>query len=353
MKSIIFTGGGTGGHVFPALALIENLQKDGYEISWIGSKSGIEYQIVQKYNIKFYSIPSGKLRRYFSLLNFIDIFKIIAGFIASFFILLSHKPNLIFSKGGYVTVPPVLIGRLFGIKIFTHESDFSPGLATRINSRFVNKILVPYPETKEYFKEPIKSKVVVTGNPVRVDFYHADRKKGLEIVGFNNTKPLLVVLGGSLGAKEINDLIFESKDELLKKYNIFHQMGEQNFIESSTVGYKSVPFIKENMAHIIKAADLVISRAGAGFIWEFITVGVPSLLIPLIAGSRGDQVLNAEYFQKLGMVKVLKGTDVTQKRFLEELDDYFLNSKEEMVKSISNFSQDSAQLICSLIKESL
>ena len=351
MKRVVFTGGGTGGHVYPAIALIERLKSEGYDISWIGSKSGIEYQIISKLGIKFHSVPSGKLRRYFSLLNFIDLFKISAGFIASFFILIRLKPDLIFSKGGYVTVPPLFIGHLLGIKTFTHESDYSPGLATRINSKFADKIFVPYPETKEFFTSPIKEKVVVTGNPVRSDFYSPDKEIGQKIMGFENSKPILLVLGGSLGAKEINDLILTSKSDLLEKYNIFHQMGDKNYIKSDSEGYVSIPFIKENMAHIIKAADLVISRAGAGFIWEFITVGKPALLIPLIVGSRGDQVLNAEYFSKLGMVKVLQGEDVKKEKLLAELDHFFNVSKADMEQAIESFTEDAAENICSIIKE--
>lgn len=354
MKRLIFTGGGTGGHVYPALALIENLQKDGYDISWIGSRSGIEYKIIKKMNIKFYSIPCGKLRRYFSLLNFIDIFKIAFGFIFSLIIFLVKKPDLIFSKGGYVTVPPILAGRLLGIKSITHESDYSPGLATRINSRFVDCIFVPYSETREYFSNKLKDKVVVTGNPVRSDFFNPDRNKGLEIMGFENDNPVILVLGGSLGAKEINDLILESRAELTKKYNIYHQMGSNNYIASNNNNYKSIPFIRENMSDIIKAADLVISRAGAGAIWEFVTVGTPSLLIPLTVGSRGDQVLNANYFSEKGAAMVLKDKDVTSNNLNKLLNSYFSDTREVMKKSIEEFSKiNYTEQICKLIKEKI
>jgi len=335
-RKVFFTGGGTGGHVFPALAIIDELDKSVYDIAWIGSKKGMEYKIITDAGIKFYSIPSGKLRRYFSILNLLDIFKIIAGFFASFILLAKQRPELVFSKGGYVTVPPIIAAKILNIKSITHESDMTPGLATRINSRFVNKILLPYENTRKYFKDSMKEKIIVTGNPVRKDFFYADNTIGKEIMGFNNSKPVLLILGGSLGAQEINDLISESLDLLLEEFNIYHQMGEANFKESEKDNYKTVPFIKRDIAHLIAASDIVISRSGASAVWEFASVGVPSILIPLIAGSRGDQLFNANYAVEKNISLILKGNDVNISNLLELINLIKLK-RGEMINSMNEF----------------
>lgn len=351
-KHIVFTGGGTGGHVYPALAVIEKLNKYGYKISWIGSRKGIEYKIISNKGIDFYSIPCGKLRRYFSLRNFVDLFKIFFGFIKSLILLKKLKADLIFSKGGYVTVPPIVAAKFLKIRSVTHESDFDPGLATRLNSKFVENIYVPYKETKEMFSQPIKDKVKVTGNPVRNDFFKPDKEKGLKVMGFKDKKPVILVLGGSLGAKEINDLMLSCKDELTKKYSVYHQMGEKNFTEINEDHYITKPFIHENMADIIKAADIVISRSGAGAIWEFITVGTPSILIPLTAGSRGDQLRNANYFKEKGVAFVLHGKDVVKDNLLSILEEFFYDGNkykmEEKAKELGR--TDCAENICSLLR---
>lgn len=348
-KRIFFTGGGTGGHVFPAIAIIKNLQKEGYDITWIGSKSGIEYKIIKNENIRFVSVPSGKLRRYFSVLNFIDLFKIAAGFLISFFVMLKERPDVLFSKGGYVTVPPVITASLLKIPTLTHESDMSPGLATRINSRFVNKVLLPYEETVKYFSESMKNKVVVTGNPVREDFYNTDRENGLKLMGFDKNKPVILVLGGSLGAKEINDLVGEAATVLLDRYNIYHQMGTGNFTQSKTEGYKTVPFISSGIADIIAAADIVISRSGAGAVWEMATVGSPSIYIPLKAGSRGDQALNAAYAEKANWAVILE--DVTIQGLMNEITN-IENSYDTMVSGMKVLKDKrSSVIIADLIKE--
>ncbi|MGL1892067.1 MAG: undecaprenyldiphospho-muramoylpentapeptide beta-N-acetylglucosaminyltransferase [Spirochaetaceae bacterium] len=353
-KHIIFTGGGTGGHVYPVLSIIDSLIEDGYKVSWIGSKKGIEYKIISDKQIKFYSIPCGKLRRYFSLLNFIDIFKIFAGFIKSFFILLSAKPDFIFSKGGYVSVPPIIVGRLLKIKSVTHESDFSPGLATKINSKFVNKIFIPYVETKDYFNKSLHDKIIVTGNPVREDFFNTNKQNGLDIMDFSTNKPIILILGGSLGAKEINDVILDCASELKDKYNIYHQMGDKNYLEIDEESYKTVSFINNSMADIIKAADLIISRSGASAIWESITVGTPSLFIPLTGGSRGDQVLNANYFKKQGLALVLKDEQVNKNELIKTIDDYFSINRKEIEFNISKIEKKNcAEVICNIIKEFL
>lgn len=352
-KHIVFTGGGTGGHVYPALSIIEILKDEGYKISWIGSKKGIEYQIISKENIDFYSIPCGKLRRYFSLRNFLDLFKIFLGFIRSLYLLKRLKPDCLFSKGGYVTVPPVIASKLLNIKSFTHESDFDPGLATRINSKFVNKVFLPYNETMDYLPTAVRSKAVVTGNPVRKAFYSSNPELGKEKMGFKNDKPIILVIGGSLGAKQINDLMFESKEDIEPMYNVYHQMGDKNFIEVNEESYKTVPYIHDNISDIISASSIVVSRSGAGSLWEFSTIGKGMILIPLGSGSRGDQIKNANYFEKKGAAIVLTGDNVNKTFLVNSLKKVIDNNE---IESLSNRSKEiiesnSALKISQIIKE--
>lgn len=351
-KHIIFTGGGTGGHVYPAIALIDILKKDGYTISWIGSKSGIEYPIIKELNIDFYSIPCGKLRRYFSFRNFLDLFKISFGLLKSLLILAKLKPDAIFSKGGYVTVPPIVASKLLKIKSFTHESDFDPGLATRINSKFVDHIFIPYIESKEFFNKALHNKLTVTGNPVRGNFFNPSKDNGTKIMGFKNDKPTVLVLGGSLGAKEINDLILNNNDIISSNFNIYHQMGKKNYVEINKESYKTVPYI-QNMADIISSATIVISRSGAGAIWEFITLGKPMILIPLTKGSRGDQLKNASYFEEKKAAYVLAGDDVNSKNLMALLEN--LSDKDVLDELTLNSTKlgkvNCAENICKIIKE--
>lgn len=329
--TVAFAGGGTGGHIYPGLAIADELKelckkKDvPLNLVWIGNCSKMDRNIVES-NLglddlpsvnKFYGIPSGKLRRYFSLKNFTDLFKIAAGCIASFFILLKEKPVVLFSKGGFVSVPPCVVAKLLGIKVYTHECDFTPGLATKINSRFATKILLSYEETKEFMQKDFAEKALVTGNPVRPVFYSTDAKIGKDFVNFGyskKTKPVLFVMGGSLGAKQINDLVFENIEFLCKRFYVVHQTGIKNqdsipvIPDSVLDSYRQFPFIYEQMPHVMEYADVILSRAGANSLWECAVLKKPVVLIPLCgSGTRGDQVDNAEFFEKKGAAIVLKG----------------------------------------------
>jgi len=322
IKSVIVcTGGGTGGHVFPGLAVIKEL-KTRYDskVFWIGSKKGIEKAIIERSGIPFHGIPSGKLRRYFSLKNIFDIFRIFGGLFSSFFILRKIKPDALFSKGGYVSVPPVIAAGLLKIPVITHESDVDPGLATRINSRFADKICVSWEETFQFFSENIRHKLQLTGNPVREEFMDGDAEKGREILGFPKDGFCILILGGSLGARQINLLVREMLPDLLGKAYIVHQTGEEMYAESSAEGYKTFPFIYEELPDIFAAADIIISRAGANILSEGAALGKPFILIPLSgSGTRGDQVRNAGLFTEKGAALMFMDEDVKTEKITPEI----------------------------------
>lgn len=331
MKKIVFTGGGTGGHIYPGLAVVDELKRisadkgtDPFEIIWIASKKKIDRDIIEKAGTvdRFYAVPCGKLRRYISWENFTDLFRIAAGFFASFFILLKEKPAFLFSKGGFVSVPPCIAAKILHIPVFTHECDVSPGLATRLNSKSAEKVLVSFEKTVSFFSEEKRQNVVVTGNPVRPVFYTSDPAKGREFLGFKaqpekDEKPVLLVAGGSLGAQQINQLVTDNLDWLCNKWKVVHQTGalwadqhpdmmSRDFHED----YYPYAFIYQEMPDVLKAADVILSRAGANFLWEASVSGKPLILIPLSgSGTRGDQVDNAALFASKNAAVVLGGRD--------------------------------------------
>ena len=328
MNKIVFTGGGTGGHIFPGLAVVDELRRinGARDIAWIGSSSGIDRSIVEGHGITFYGIPTGKLRRYASWRNLTDMFRILAGFFAALRLLSKLKPTLVFSKGGFVSVPPCFAARVLGIPVITHECDFSPGLATRINSRSAESIFVSYGETKKAFPERLKKKITVTGNPVRSVFYSASAAKGRVFLGCPDSDlPVLLILGGSLGARQVNDMVLSSLDALCSRFIVVHQTGPENAdqVAGSDASfppgrYKAYPFIKAEMPDVLAAASLVIARSGANTVWECAASGKPMVLVPLEKGSsRGDQVENARYFVSRGAAVMLTGTEATGERLAE------------------------------------
>lgn len=310
MKKVAFTGGGTGGHIYPGLAVISRLH-DVFPCSvfWIGSNVGMDKSIVESAGIPFYGIPSGKLRRYFSLQNMIDVFKILFGFLKARRILKKEKPDLLFSKGGFVSVPPCMAARSLGIPVFSHESDFSPGLATKINLWVTNTLFTAYEETINMLPEKYRSKAHAAGNPVRKEFYRADAEKGKAFAGIQNDLPIVLVLGGSQGALEINELICGALNELTKHFSVIHQTGA-NCNAVSRNNYFPYQYIKDEMPDVLAAADIIVGRSGAGTVWESSSLGKPMLLIPLAgSGTRGDQVENARRFENAGAAIVLNDKD--------------------------------------------
>ena len=325
MKTVVFTGGGTGGHIYPGLAVADELKKldPALRIVWFGSSSGRDREMVCANKNErglpsadsFVGIPSGKLRRYFSLSNVLDLFKVIAGFFVSLFYLAKIKPAAVFSKGGFVSVPPCAAAKFLRVPVYTHECDFSPGLATRINSRFASRILLSYEESRRFFPERMRNMLLVTGNPVRPVFYTADAEKGLLFLGLAHTehKPILLVLGGSSGARQINNLVFENIDWLCERFTVVHQTGKGADFEKARAlaesaercRYMPYDFIYNDMPDVLCACDIVFSRSGANTLWESAVCAKPMLLLPLAgSGTRGDQAENAAWFEKRGAALV-------------------------------------------------
>jgi UDP-N-acetylglucosamine--N-acetylmuramyl-(pentapeptide) pyrophosphoryl-undecaprenol N-acetylglucosamine transferase len=322
MKRIIFTGGGTAGHVFPGLAVARLLkEKLPCSLFWIGKASSMEQDIVRSAKIQFLPIPAGKLRRYFSLWNFIDFFMFLAGIFCSFIYLLIKRPVLVFSKGGFVSVPPVIAAKLLKIPCITHESDFDPGLATKINAYFSGKILTSFKQSINFFPKSMKRKVVYSGNPVRPEILKGNAREGKSLINCPPERKLILILGGSQGSAHINNFISLIIEELEKKYFIVHQTGEKNIQSQKKLAYYyTSPFLKAELPHILAAADLVISRAGANTLWELAATGTPSLLIPLgTTGSRGDQLRNADIFKEAGASVVIFEESVTAQNLLETI----------------------------------
>lgn len=333
------TGGGSAGHVTPNLALIPKLKKLGYEIQYIGTEKGIERKIIEREGIKYSIISSGKLRRYLDLKNLSDPFKVIKGVFQASRIIKREKPNIVFSKGGFVSVPVVIGAYLNRVPVIIHESDITPGLANKISIPFSTKVCVTFPESLKHIKG---DKGVLTGTPIRENLFKGSGLKGRQICGFGNDKPILMVIGGSLGSKVINDAVRKEIDALLKKYYIIHICGKGNLDKSlsSKKGYIQFEYVSEELPHLMAAADMFISRAGANVIFELLALKKPNLLIPLSAkASRGDQILNAKSFEKSGYSLVLQEEKINETSLAKCLDTLY----KERNTYINNMNNSSAR----------
>ena len=342
---VAITGGGTGGHVYPALSVVRMLRrlKPNATFMWMGTHGGMERSIVRKYGIRYFAIPAGKFRRYISFRNVTDLVRIAAGLAASLVILLRNRPDLLFAKGGYVTVPPVVAAKLLGIPIVTHESDLDPGVSTRLNARFAQTILVSYERSIACFSSRLRNRVVVAGIPIRPEIEAADRELGVRwivkalgspmrtIVPANTAisatpqacgslsgdtiappipRLILLVLGGSQGALQLNSLVEESISALRKRWIVVHQTGKSSPTMLVRDGYIRTPFLSAEYADVLAAADCVVCRAGATTIWECAYLKRPMILVPLgRAASRGDQIRNAEYFDRRSGARILSPTN--------------------------------------------
>lgn len=351
MKHIVLTGGGTAGHVTPNIALIPRLKELGYQISYVGSYEGIEKKLIEELGIPYYGISSGKLRRYFDLKNFSDPFRVLKGFGQARKLLKELKPDVVFSKGGFVTVPVVIAAKKCRIPAIIHESDMTPGLANKLCLSSAAKICCNFPETVNSLP---KDKAVLTGTPIRQELMDGDKETAREFCGFTDEKPVLMVIGGSLGAASVNENIRKILPELLKDFQVIHLCGKGKTDESlkSTEGYVQFEYIREELPDLFALADIVISRAGANAICELNALKKPNLLIPLSANaSRGDQILNARSFERQGFSMVMEEEEITEQSLLEAVHKLYVN-RQSYINAMSNSRHmDSIHQITSIIEE--
>lgn len=321
-KKIVLTGGGSGGHVVPNLALIPYLQEKGYEVHYIGTEDGIEKQLVT--DVPYHSIRAGKLRRYLSKENIKDIFKTFKGISDAKKVLKQIQPSVVFCKGGFVSVPVAMAAHSLKIPVVLHESDYTPGLANKLCTPKANKICLSFDAEKEKYGD----KAVVTGSPIRKELMSGDKAKGLDFLGFNDEKPVLLVMGGSLGAGALNTTIDNNIDKLTEKFQVVHLRGKGHLNESldNKEGYRQFEYISKEIPDIFACSDIIFSRAGANAVFEFLALAKPALLIPLpLSQSRGDQILNAKYFAKNGYSKVIEEEKLTDEIFIKEIEDLYMN----------------------------
>lgn len=344
IKKIVLTGGGTAGHVTPNIALLPVLKEHGFEISYIGSYEGIEKELIEKENIKYYGISSGKLRRYIDVKNITDIGRVLKGIEDARRVLRKEKPNVIFSKGGFVTVPVAIASSMLRIPLIIHESDLTIGLANKIAMKFAKKICCTFPETLKHLPENVG---VLTGTPIRQELFEGNKTKGEELCGFLENKPSILIMGGSQGSKIINDVIRNSLDELLAEFNIVHICGKGNVQpnineDGKKQGYKQFEYVGEELKDLLAMSDMMISRAGANAISEFLALRKPQLLIPLSKNaSRGDQILNANSFKKQNYSIVLQEEDLNKESLLSEINNLY-NNKDYFIKSMQNSNLNNA-----------
>jgi UDP-N-acetylglucosamine--N-acetylmuramyl-(pentapeptide) pyrophosphoryl-undecaprenol N-acetylglucosamine transferase len=351
-QSIVFTGGGTAGHVTPNLALIKEFSADGWTINYIGSADGIEKGMIQNIGIPFHAVNSGKLRRYFSLKNILDPFKILVGIAQSFWLFHKLKPDVVFSKGGFVAFPVVVGAWLNRIPVVAHESDMTPGLANRLCFPFVNKICLTFDAGKKHFKR--QDKINVTGTPIRQQLFEGNKLRGLELCGFNSDKPCLLVIGGSLGAGSINQSVRAALGELLKEYQVIHLCGKGKIDASlnSLAGYRQFEYANDELADLFAISSVIISRAGANSLYEILALGKPHILIPLSAQvSRGDQIQNARYFQGLGISVVIQDKSLNTETLLSGLQDVMKNQSDIDKKIRALKIKSATDKIVAIIKE--
>lgn len=350
MKKIILTGGGTAGHVTPNIALLPSLKDAGFEVSYIGSYSGIEKQLIEDLKVPYYGISSGKLRRYKSLKNLSDPFRVIKGYFQASKLIKKIKPDIIFSKGGFVSVPVVLAASVKGIPVIIHESDMTPGLANKIAMKGATKICCNFPETLKYLPD---DKAVLTGSPIRRELLTGNPIAGRDMCGFTSDKPIILVVGGSTGAVHVNEAVRAVLPELLKKYQVVHLCGKGKTDESlnNTPGYKQFEYISKEMRDLFAIADIVISRAGANAICELLALKKPALLIPLSAeASRGDQILNAKSFKEHGYADVLEEENLTPETLLKAVDGLYANRNSYKQAMAASPQSDAIGKIMNLIR---
>lgn len=350
MKKIVLTGGGTAGHVMPNLALLPELKRNNWEIEYIGSYNGIERELLEKENIPYHAIATGKLRRYLSAENLADAFRVVKGLFEATSLLRRLRPDVVFSKGGFVSVPVAIGAWLNRIPVVLHESDLTPGLANKLSLPFASCICATFPETLNHLKA---SKAVLTGNPIRSELLNGSRDKGLTLCGFTSDKPILAVLGGSLGSVAVNEAVRSILPRLLQDYQIVHICGKGHLkADFDLVGYKQFEFVGEELPDLLAAADFCVSRAGSNFIFELLALKKPALLIPLSkAASRGDQILNAASFKKQGFSDVLEEELLNEETLIQSITELYKNRQRYIEKMNSSNLQNSIAEIMKILEK--
>lgn len=352
MKKIVMTGGGTAGHVTPNIALMPALKDAGYDIEYIGSYNGIEKNLIESLGVKYHGISSGKLRRYFDIKNFSDPFRVIKGYGQAISLMRKIKPDVVFSKGGFVSVPVVLAAKFCHVPAVIHESDITPGLANKIAIKGAKKVCCNFPETLKYLPS---EKAVLTGSPIRKELFNGNPQNALKLCNFpNHDKPVLLIIGGSLGSKIVNEAVRKILPELLDDFYVIHLCGKGNLDNSltGTIGYAQFEYANEELTDMFALADIAISRAGANSICELLALHKPNILIPLsAAASRGDQVLNAKSFKKQGFSYVIEEENLTESTLLDAVKDVYSN-RSKYINAMSQSGQmDSIGTILQLLEE--
>ena len=324
MKTIVMTGGGTAGHITPNIALIPRLKKAGFKIYYVGLRGGLEQKLITELGIPFYGITGGKLRRYLDVKNFTDLFKISAGFVESLRLIGKLKPDIVFSKGGFVSTPVVWAASVRHVPVVSHESDMTIGLANKLAAPFATKICYTFPETGAGIPA---GKGVYTGLPIRPELLAGVKKKGFEMCGFDSVNPIVLVIGGSQGSEFINNMVTSSLKELLGTFQVCHVVGRGNIKKefADLKGYRQFDYVTSELPHLFAMADVVVTRGGATSLFELLALNKPNVIIPYsLKASRGDQIVNAESFKKQGFSEVLAerdadGSPLTSSRFLNTL----------------------------------
>lgn len=350
MKRIILTGGGTAGHVTPNIALLPRLKELQYDIHYIGSYNGIEKELIEQFGIPYHGIATGKLRRYFSVQNFTDPFRVLKGMGDAKKLVKILKPDVIFSKGGFVSVPVVLAGKSRHVPTIIHESDMTPGLANKLSLSAATKVCCNFPETLNCLPE---GKAVLTGSPIRQELLSGDKYKARNLLGFASDKPVILIVGGSLGSVVVNDAVRGILPKLLKTYQVIHLCGRGKVDESlkGLEGYAQFEYVKEELKDLFALTDIVISRAGANAICELLALHKPNLLIPLSANaSRGDQILNARSFERQGFSVVLEEEELNQEILLSSINHLYENKKTYINTMKQSSQQNSIDTIIDLIE---
>ena len=350
MKRIVLTGGGTAGHVTPHLAILPHLVKEGYEVHYIGTEDGIEREMMTKVGVTYHAVKSGKLRRYHDWKNFTDPFRVIAGAFQSARLMGKLKPDVCFSKGGFVSVPVVVGAWLHRVPTLCHESDLTPGLANKICSKFAKKVATTFPECAK----ALGKKGVCVGTPMRPELFSGDREKGLQMCGFSGNKPVLMMMGGSSGAQSVNQALRDILPRLLETMDVLHLTGKGNLDESLSAlpGYRQFEFLSDELPDALACTDLILSRAGSNAICEFQALKKPMLLVPYPKGaSRGDQILNAESFRQRGLCHVLLQENMTADSLYDALMDLY-KDREQLVRNLTQAPPaDGTQAVLQLIHE--